>query len=517
MKQKLFLFGMLIFFARISALPGQSSPTLFDDNSVSAIYLTMPPDSFDYLIKYTVNTRYMQANLAFVSGSTTRDTLQNIGLRLRGNTSLGAQKKSFKVSFNEFQSGRKYQGVKKLNLRGSANDPTMVREKLFYEVWEKAGMPKRRAAFAKLYINGQYRGLYTNIEEIDKEWLEDAYGNNAGNLYKCTWPADLAYLGDDPQLYKKILNNPTTRAYDLTTNETADDYSRLIFLIKVLNGPTDAAYAAKIKTILNVPAVLKAFALDVATGNWDDYFYNKNNYYLYDNPGTGLFEYVTFDTDNTFGIDWVNRDWAKRAALTWYRTGEARPLATKLLEVPAFKDQFIRYLDTISRRITYPDSIFPRINALRSLITPAASGDQFRTLDFGYTMGDFYNGFEKTLSTTHTPYGIKPFLITRYSNTISQITGLLSATNSPAAAAAVPLIQAAPNPSADWVIFQSSSAINGSVQVVLYDLTGRTVAQWQWDTAETTMQFSVKNLVPGQYVAQWRSADQAGNFRMVRR
>ena len=92
------------------------------------------------------------------------------------------------------------------------------------------------------------------------------------------------------------------------------------------------------------------------------YFYNKNNYYLYDNPETGRFDYFTFDTDNTFGVDWLNKDWAVRNCLAWQKTGESRPLATKLLAVPAYRDQFIRYLDTLTRSITLPDSIFPYIN-----------------------------------------------------------------------------------------------------------------------------------------------------------
>lgn len=516
MKQKLLLFYLLwCVFCPASGLFAQSSSTLFDDRLISEIYLSLPPDSLRYMLDQKINDRYLQADLVFVSGNTVRDTVQNVGLRLRGNTSLNAKKKSFKVSFNEFVPGRKYQGVKKLNLRGSANDPSMIREKLFYEVWNKAGMAKRRAAFTKLYINGDYRGLYTNIEEIDKEWLKDVFKNDTGNLYKCTWPADMAYLGDNAADYKKILNNPDTRAYDLTTNETADDYTRLIALFKALNEPVDAAYPGKINSILNTDAVLKAFALDVATGHWDDYFYNKNNYYLYDHPGTGRFEYITFDTDNTFGVSWGNTDWAKRNALLWYRTGEARPLATKLLAVPLFKDRFVRYLDTITRQITLPDSIFPRINALRSLLTPAAADDVFRTLDYGYTMDDFYNAFEKTVD-THTPYGIKPFLITRYLNTTNQIKSLLTAVESPGAGAPQALVQVYPNPAFEQITFRTTGGITGTLLNTLYDMAGRSIASWQWEATEAGHSYSIKNLPPGRYVVRWSAQSAAGTVIFVK-
>ncbi|MTV80959.1 hypothetical protein GM546_14065, partial [Streptococcus pneumoniae] len=78
-----------------------------------------------------------------------------------------------------------------------------------------------------LYINQTYYGLYTNIEEIDKNWLQSLYGENDGNLYKCTYPADLGFLGTSQQAYKDVASSTVTggRAYELQTNETQDDYS----------------------------------------------------------------------------------------------------------------------------------------------------------------------------------------------------------------------------------------------------------------------------------------------------
>ena len=100
----------------------------------------MPADSLDEMFENLENDYYYHTRFIFDDGQL-RDTLENVGLRLRGNTSLSAQKKSFKVSFNEYEPGREYQGVRKLNLRGSHNDPTMVREKLFYEVWKNTIQP----------------------------------------------------------------------------------------------------------------------------------------------------------------------------------------------------------------------------------------------------------------------------------------------------------------------------------------------------------------------------------------
>lgn len=485
---------------------------LFDDQQVAAIHVNMPPDSFQLMINQLINDRYLSATFVFDTGNR-RDTVANVGIRLRGNTSLGAQKKSFKISFNEFTPGASYQGIKKINLRGQHNDPTMIREKLFYDVWEKAGMPQRRTAFVRLFINGQYRGLYTNVEEIDKQWLDRAYGDNDGNLYKCTWPADLAYLGSNQQTYKNILNNPTTRAYDLVTNESEDDYSDLVNLITQLNQPVNGNFAGNIQQTINVNAVLKAYAIDIATGNWDDYFYNKNNYYLYNNPETGRFEYMTFDTDNTFGVDWLGIDWAKRYCRAWHHPSQPRPLATKLLAVPAFQQQFIRYLDTLAREILHPDSIFPRIDALHALIAPAAIADTYRTLDYGYTVSDFYNGLTQTID-GHTPYGIKPFIGLRRDSIMSQIAPVLTGADSGLAAGPDPLVLF-PNPLGNEGWLQAHIEM-GETHVQVFNLAGELMQAFDVIlSSENPVRFSTTALPPGVYVLNYFNHKIQGKVRLL--
>lgn len=401
------------------------STALFDDTIVPSVFVEINQDSLDLMISEIVHTRYMKARFVFDDG-VKKDTVAEVGLRLRGNTSLNSQKKSFKISFNEFNDDQKYQKVKKLNLLGSHNDPSCIREKLFYDIWNKADMPQRRVNFVKLFINGEYRGLYTNAEEIDKTWLKKTFGDNDANLWKCTFPADLDFISENQQDYKDIYNNPFSRAYDLVTNETEDNYSRLVELIQYLQLPNNAALAGYVSSILNVDGVLKAYAIDIATGNWDDYFYNKNNYYLYDDSLSGKFHFITYDTDNTSGIDWLGQDWTTRNALAWHRTSQPRPLITKLLAVPAFKQKFVVYLDSVTRFITRPDSLFPRIDYLRNLVTDAAIADDYRTLDYGYTVPDFFNSFTQTID-GHSPYGVKPFYEKRFQSTLDQIAPLLDA------------------------------------------------------------------------------------------
>lgn len=499
---------LLLVFLTSQSVSGQSL-ALYDDERVASIFLELPSDSLDYMIQHIVHERYFQARFVFDDGEF-RDTVENVGLRLRGNTSLNAQKKSFKISFNEFEPGREYQGVKKLNLRGQHNDPTMVREKLFYEVWEKAGMTECRAAFVRLYINSEYRGLYTNVEEMDKTWLGRVYDEDDGNLYKCTYPADLAYHGPIQSVYKNILNNPSERAYDLKTNELEDDYTHLVELMAALDKPVDASFPVQIQQILNVESVLKSFAIDVATGNWDDYFYNKNNYYLYDNPATGKFDFVTYDTDNTFGVDWLGKNWAERNCLAWLPSNQPRPLGAKLMAVPAFKDKYIRYLDTLTRFITNPGIIFPRIDAMEAQVSFAAQEDLYRSLDYGYTFADFQNGFDQTID-GHTPYGIKPFLAIRHDRIQDQIEGLLSANMEPNAQGQ--LFECFPNPASDWLWVKNSTLVGTQkIEAQVYHVTGQLLGQWNWESSSGTQALLISNLPAGVYLLQLSLGSQTERF-----
>jgi len=442
-----------------------------------------------------LSDHYFKAMFVYDYG-TGRDTLQDVGFRLRGNTSRSAQKKSFKISFNEYVAGRKYQGVKKINLNGQHNDPTLIREKLFYDTWKRAGMVERRTSFVRMYINHTYYGLYTNLEEMDKDWLQKVYGEKSGNLYKCTYPADLVYAGTDQQTYKNFMSYSSTggRAYDLQTNEDVDDYTDLVGFITALNLLVDDNFATMISQKVNIDGLLKAFALDVASGNWDDYMYNKNNYFLYHNDRTGKFEFIAYDADNTFGVDWIGRDWATRNCLDWFTHSEPRPLATQLLSIPAFDAKFQRYLDTIARQLINPDFIFPHIDSLKALITQAAIEDTYRSLDFGYTVSNFNNGFTSSID-GHTPYGIKPFLTTRSASILQQLT-ITSVAEVEKDNLSVSVYPNPVNEQISILIEPSDAERKG----VIFDIIGRQQKTFEITLGQIEKVISVADLLPGVYM-----------------
>ncbi len=507
---KTFLLSLTFFALSYTGLYSQN--TLYDNSRVSSVYIEISSDSLNWIMENVLSDHYFQAMFIYDYG-TGRDTVQNVGFRLRGNTSRKSQKKSFKISFNEYVSGRRYQDVKKVNLNGQHNDPTMIREKLFYDTWNKAGMVERRTSFVRLYINNAYYGLYTNLEEYDKDWLIRVYGEKSGNLYKCTYPADLVYSGTDQQTYKDILSSSATggRAYDLQTNDVADNYSDLVDMITLLNQPADAAFAVQIAKKINVDNFLKAYALDVATGNWDDYMYNKNNYFLYHRTATDKFEFISYDTDNTFGVDWMGQDWATRDCMDWLQQNQKRPLAEKILAVPEFKAKYQRYLDTIARQIINPGFIFPHIDSLKSLIYDAAIADTYRSLDYHYTIADFNNGFIQTID-GHTPYGIKPFLSKRSTTILQQLPSTSVAENTEPDLSVILY----PNP-ADEVIIIKTLPIEKDRIGFIIDILGRKQKSFVMPRNLAEFNVAVSDLLPGVYTLVIPGAESTLSKRFIKK
>lgn len=393
----------------------ESGP-VFDDSSVPTIDIYINPTYLDQILApgNESSTTDYPASFVFTSGGKT-ESVTNVGFRLRGNTSRYSQKKSFKVSFNSFEN-QKFHELEKLNLNGEHNDPSICRSTIFWKLAAWNHIPGSRINHVNLYINGQYKGVYVNVEHIDEEFVELRFGNKDGNLYKCTYPADLKYINSNPNSYK--LTQSSTRVYELQTNTEADDYSDLAQLIHVLAFNSGDNLRKQLEPIFNVRAFLKYYAFEVLTGHWDGYAINKNNFYLYHNTATGQFEFIPYDGDNTFGIDWFNEDWAKRDIHNWEQ--DDRPLVNKILAVPEYRSLFNFYVRYMLEHHFNPTFLNPILTNLENTLAEFIPDDPYYPLDYGYDLSDFHTSFTNPVG-NHVKYGIKGYISTRYTRANSQL------------------------------------------------------------------------------------------------
>ncbi|MBO6575978.1 MAG: CotH kinase family protein [Rhodothermales bacterium] len=416
----LFLVGVLPIFW----VPGAGAQ-VFDDSVLPRVDITVDPGNLALMFRRgneESDTEHL-ATFRWTSPNLTAE-VDSVGFRLRGNTSRYAQKKSFKVSFNTFRRGGKWEGLEKLNLNGEHNDPSIMRSKLSWDLFADVGVPASRANHVELYINGAYYGLYMNVEHVDEQFLQRYFGGDGGNLYKSLWPADLIVRGSDGSAYRPAAG-AERRPYDLTQGQSDEEgYEDIARFISVLNTTSDSAFRSAISELFDVPGFLKALAVTAITGSWDTYWYLKNNFYLYNSPETGRWHYIPFDMDNSFGIWWggiqSGIDWSTRDLYEWGHPSEPRPLTERILGVPEFRELYTYYLRELLSDHFLPSALEADIDRLKTMTEAAAAVDSFRTRDYGWNVQAYQNSFTQALG-AHVTAGLKPYISTRYSTAFGQL------------------------------------------------------------------------------------------------
>lgn len=405
-----FLFCPWFIFAQI---PQPSYNQAFLQNEVATVFINIDSDSLNLLLGDSLYSGH--EFMAAISYQSSLGTVfyDSIGFRARGNTSLSSQKKSFKIDFNRFVSAQKFEGLEELNLNGEHNDVSIMRSFLAQHLLRAAGLAASRTSYVKLYVNNEYKGLYINVEHLDDEFLDLRFPTEAnGNLWKCFYGADLTWWGSNPSSYQAV--------YELKTNKDSANYTALLNFINVLNNVPSVYFPCAIQEVLDVDLFLRNIALEILMGQWDGYAYNKNNYYLYQREGDSKMVYLSYDLDNTFGIDWFNINWALRNVYVWSPGNQARPLYTKLMAVPYFKDRFTFHMLDILNTIWNVSELQLLLEEKQQLISPAALLDDYKGLDYGFTDQDFLEALQQTWG-AHVKSGIIPYLQNRKQSALSQL------------------------------------------------------------------------------------------------
>jgi hypothetical protein len=402
-----------------SFLLADSSPALYDDSQMGRVDIVCAEGVMDWLYD-AENLESDSMHLAQVhfSNAQISEHISEVGFRLRGNTSRVSQKKSYKLSFNTFVPGREFYDVDKVNLNGEHNDPSIVRSKLAWDLYQQTDTPASRAAHTEVWVNDRYQGLYLSIEHIDDEFLWKNFDDDSGNLWKCLWPADLTWRGSDVEAYKYMQGD--RRTYELKTNKDEDDYTPLFELIRLLHECPAYALDDSLGQYLHVEGVLEYFAMNVLTGNWDDYWFLMNNFYLYHEPKLDRMQLIPYDYDNCLGIDWFDIEWALRNPYNFGQTN--RPLAERILMRPRWRNLYTHILQHWSETLLDESAWEAQLQRLYTLCEPAAFADTFRTLDYGFSQQDYSDSWGESYQNQHVQRGLREFRTMRVASLPGQLT-----------------------------------------------------------------------------------------------
>lgn len=405
----------LFLYSRIFAQT-TDSPYVFLQNEVYSIYINADYDSLQLMYQTLESEHAFPATTTIISSIDS--ATMTCGFRLRGNTSLNAAKKSYRISFDSFDNNQDWRGLSDINLIALHNDPSVMRSKLCYDLFRSQGIAAPRTSYAALYLNNQYIGVYQMTEPINEIFCRTHIDNQGdGNLFKCTYPATLEFLGTDPDLYKFEMWG--RRMYELKNNQWLDDYTSFAEFISYINNESN-----DLNCYNNNPFQFNQYitcaALEILLGHWDNYIFNKNNYYLYHNELTDKYYYIPYDVDNTLGIDWVGIDWSQPNIYDFAPSGAPRPLYQAVLNNPESRNHFSNEILRLCNTVFHPDSISQRISTITNLISPFVASDPLYPMDYGFTYNDFLLSATESFGNQVT-FGILPYVTARRNSALQQL------------------------------------------------------------------------------------------------
>src|SRR5438445_2018010 len=105
-------------------------------------------------------------------------TLPQAAIESHGKGSRSNFKPSFKIDFSRYESRNNFLGLRYLILRADTQDPSLIHERVAMTFFRKLGIPAPREAHTRLFINDQYAGLYTMVEQVDPIFIQAHFGES---------------------------------------------------------------------------------------------------------------------------------------------------------------------------------------------------------------------------------------------------------------------------------------------------------------------------------------------------
>lgn len=366
----------------------------YNESKLRKIYLEF--EDLNYWSKleaYYDTENYVKATLIYEG-----DTLYEVGVQFKGNTSYkrlddAAEKRSFSIKTDMFFEDQDIDGYSNLNLNNAFKDNSTMREVVYAHLCRNH-IPAPQANFVELYINGQHWGPYANVQQVNKDMLEEWFLSNDGARFRAdgasstgggttgggggqggggaNWgdgTAAINYLGTDSLEYQKY--------YTLKSSDIDSSWQKLIKLCDVLNNTPVNSLEATLPDYLDIDRTLWFLAHEIIYSDDDSYsFKGKQDYYVYYEPETGRFTPLEFDGNSALGTKNVNWDIFMNADNANY------PLLNRLLSIPTIRQRYLAHVRTILEEEMNLNEIHDLIDTYASLIDASVNADPKKLMTY---------------------------------------------------------------------------------------------------------------------------------------
>ena len=216
----------------------------------------------------------------------------NARVRFRGKFARTWPKKPLKILLDRDQP---FEGQYKLNLNSAQLDPAFVREPFAYHFFSACGVPSPRSRMVLVRMNGDFHGLYVEVEQPDEAFLKRVRLEGV-SLFKAkstSAESDERDLGSESAF---------GRHYSRKTHK-ADGMRELQAFCHDLAQTTDAP--GFFTRNVDLKKYIDYLAANALVQNWD--CSAKNHYMAFDGGGSGKWFVIPWDLDRTCGDHWRGR------------------------------------------------------------------------------------------------------------------------------------------------------------------------------------------------------------------
>jgi len=304
----------------------QSADELFASQTLQRIDLWLNSSDWSKLKNNFQENTYYPADLTLND-----QTVRNVGIRSRGRGSRSSTKPGLRVDFDRYATGQTFLGLKSFVLDNLTQDASGIHESVAAGFYARLGIPVSREIHTKLYVNGEYAGLYVIVEAIDKDLLARVFGaigddtQNDGYLFEFKYQDEWRFSNLGTSL------EPYQLRFEATTHESNTDeekYRAIETLVRLTNDTAASGVPAAISGLLDLPAFVRFVAAQNFLAETDGFLgaYGMNNFYLYRLENQNLHTLIMWDADNTFySAELPTNDW-----------GVGTVLMEKLMSLPEY-------------------------------------------------------------------------------------------------------------------------------------------------------------------------------------
>jgi spore coat protein CotH len=294
--RRLLLLTVLLSSLAATPLPAaaQTAADLFDDRVLHTLEIAIHSRDWDRL-----RANYLEND--YVPGDVTWNGVRvhNVGIRSRGWGSRSPVKPGLELDFTRYSTRGQFLGLRALVLDNMITDWSMIRERVATSFLRRVGVPAPRESHARVFVNGQYAGLYAIVEAVDTTFAQRTLGDSQGTLFEYRWTRRYFGddLGDDLTPYS-LLFEPRSQKLQ----STFDLYFPIRELIGAINATPDDQFSAVVGAQLDLDATIRLIAAETFLVEIDGVlgFAGMNNFYLHRHSATRQHRLLPWDRDHTF-------------------------------------------------------------------------------------------------------------------------------------------------------------------------------------------------------------------------